>query len=195
MNVFRKETVGSVYLSPVNKTTKIIGDIGFTIYRGENKKIKQHLKKSYKAVLKIAEYASVGMKFSDLCKFASNLFFTSGLKPSKRAVISSDQNQSLNIGHTIPGLLKNDLIFGNNFEEIRESIRKNRVHLIDTENFEIPETCAFTVESRLEDNKNSAMPSASWHLILCFDQDKKIILEYFSNIFKAVGMDYMNSKE
>ncbi len=191
---FGKEAVGSIYLSPVNKTTNALADIGFTIYRGENEEIKKHLKKSYKAVLEITEHAEVGMKFSELCKFASNLFISNNLKPSKQITISSDENQSLNLGHSIPGLLENDKILGNDFQKIKEEIRTKRVHFINTENFEIPETCAFTVESRLMDLNNSSMPNTSWHFIVCFDNGKKTILENTRKIFKAVGMDYMNKK-
>lgn len=190
---FEEETVGSIYFSPVNKTTKTLADIGFTIYRGKNEDIKRHLKKTYDAVLKIAEHAEVGMKFSDLCKFASELFYTNNLRPSVRSIISSDQNQSLNLGHSIPGVLPDDMITGETFEEIKENIRTHRVHFIDTENFEIPKTYAFTVESRLEDMNDTNMPSASWHFIVCFDNGRKTILDNFEEIFKVIGMDYMKN--
>ena len=189
---FSKEAVGSIYLSPVSKTTNTLADIGFTIYRGENEKIKQHFKKSYNVVLTIAQYTQEGMKFSELCKFASDLFIKNNLKPSKRTLMSSDQNQSLNLGHSIPGSLENEKITGTSFEEIKENIRTKRIHFIDTENFQIPKTFAFTVESRLEDASDSTMPSVSWHFIVCFDNGKKTILENCSEIFKVVGMDYMN---
>ena len=189
---FEKETVGSVYFSPVNKITKTLADIGFTIYRGENEDIKQHLKKSYDVIRKIAEYTEVGMKFSDLCIFASSLFSANNFRPSRRVILSSDQNQSLNLGHSVPGVSVDDLILGDSFEEIKENIRTHRVHFIDTENFEIPETYAFTVESRLEDINNASMPSVSWHFMVCFDKGKKTILDNFTKIFKAARMDYMN---
>ncbi len=190
---FKKETVSGIYFSPVNKTTKTLADIGFTMYRGENEEIKRHLKKSYDVIFKIAEHAQVGMKFSELCKFGGDLFYANNLKPSRRATISSDPNQSLNIGHSVPGSLESDSISGDNFEEIKENIRTKRVHLIDTENFEIPKTCAFTVESRLEDLNNPNMPSASWHFIVCFDSGEKTILSNFDKIFSTVGMDYMQN--
>jgi len=192
--LFEKESVGGIYFSPVNKTTKTLGDIGFTLYRGDNKEIKEHLRKSYAVVLQIAEHAEVGMSFSSLCKFASELFSANGLKPSRRAILSSDQNQSLNLGHSVPGASGNEVIEGDSFEEIKENIRTKRVHFINTEDFKIPETYAFTVESRLESATDSNMPSASWHFIVCFDKGKKIILNNFQEIFKVVEMDYMNIK-
>ncbi|HEY4494364.1 MAG TPA: hypothetical protein VJB95_02980 [Candidatus Paceibacterota bacterium] len=191
---FTKEAVGSIYFSPVNKTTKTLADIGFTIYRGQNREIKNHLKKTYNIVHKIAERVRIGMRFSDLCIFATELFQTNNLRPSKRVVLNSTQKQSLNLGHSVPGILPNDQIPGNSLEEIKEYIRTKRVSFIDTENFEIPETYAFTVESRLESITDSSMPSASWHFMVCFNKGKKTIIDNFEEIFKVVGMDYMKTK-
>src|SRR3990167_1390121 len=99
-----KETVGLVFFSPIDRKTNMIGDIGFTLYRGDNQKIKSHLRKSYAAILEIAKYAEIGMKFSELCSFADQSF-KNKFKITKWAPISSDPNQSINIGHTIPGSL------------------------------------------------------------------------------------------
>jgi|SRR3989344_4105275 len=189
-NIFKKESVGSVYFSPVDKKTRMMGDIGFTIYRGDSEEIKQHLKNVYSSILKIAEHAQVGMKFSDLCSFASNLF-KNKLKPTRWVTISSDPNQSINLGHSITGSFESNLTFGDTFEEIRETLKNKRVALIDTENFEIPDTCAFIVESRLEDWNNSKLPSAYFQFIVCFDNGKKKILGCFEEIFNTVGMNYM----
>ena len=190
---FDKETVALIFFSPVHRKTKMIGDIGFTLYKGDNEKIRDHIRKSYNVILEIAKYAKVGMKFSELCTFASKLFYGK-FKPTKWVTISSDPSQSINLGHTVPGSLGKNITFGNSFEEIKENIRTGRVHIINTENFEIPATCAFTVESRLEDLNNPDMPSVYFHFIVCFDEGKKTILENFNKIFNVVGMDYMNSK-
>ena len=74
---------------------------------------------------------------------------------------------------------------------MKETIRVKRIPFINTENFEIPETCAFTVESRLEDLHNRDVPSVHFHFMVCFDKGKKTILENFKKIFETVGMDYM----
>ena len=186
-----KESVVMIYLSPVDRKTNMIGDIGLTIYAGNNQEIKKHIKKSYNATLSIAKHAEVGMTFSELCEFAKNLFEGS-VRPTKWIAISSDPNQTMNLGHTIPGSFEDNLFFGNTFEEIKENIRVKRIPFIDTENFKIPATCAFTVESRLEDFNNPDLPSVHFHFMVCFDKKKKIILENYDKIFSMVGMDYMN---
>ena len=190
-SLVEKESVVMIYLSPVDRKTNMIGDIGLTIYAGNNQKIKEHINKSYNAILLIAKHAEVGMTFRELCEFAKNSFEGS-VKPTKWTAISSDPNQTMNLGHTIPGSFEDHLFFGNTFEEIKENIRVRRVPFIDTENFKIPETCAFTVESRLEDFNNPNLPSVHFHFIVCFDNGKKRILENYDKIFSIVGMDYMN---
>ena len=166
-NLFKKETVASIYFSPVDKNTGMLGDIGFTVYKGENKKIKRHLKNCYKTILKIAKHVETGMRVSDLCLFASNLF-KNKFKMTKWVTISSDPNQSINLGHSVPGSFEKNFTFGNTFEDVKESIREKRVPLIETENFKFPKTCVFVVESRLEDLNNPALPSAYFQFFVCF---------------------------
>src|SRR3989338_643720 len=184
------ESVSMLYFSPVDRETNMLGDVGCTIYQGEDEEIKQHIKKCYDTILKIAQYTEVGMEFSQICKFASNLI-KGELKMTKWTAANSDPNQSINLGHTVPGSFEKDLVFGNTFEEIKETIRISRIALIDTANFIIPETCAFTVESRLEDFDNPNLPIVHFHFIVCFRKGKKVILENYNDIFKTVGMDYM----
>lgn len=190
---FNAETVGNIYISPVSKQTNMFGDIGFTFYQGTDEKIKEHLKHCYFAILEIAEYTQVGMKFSEICDFALNIY-KNKLKPTQWLTVNSDPNHHLNLGHTVPGSFEPNFDFGNNFEAIKETIRTKRVYINDNENFAIPETCAFTVESRIEDYKDADLPSVFFHFIVCFDKGEKIILNNFDEIFKTVGMDYMNSK-
>ncbi len=99
----------------------------------------------------------------------------------------------MNLGHTIPGSY-GKINFGKSFEEIKSTITKERIYIKETTNFKIPETCAFTIESRLEDIHKPYLPSVYFHFVVCFDEGEKIILENFSKIFSAVGMDYMNVK-
>jgi hypothetical protein len=189
-SVWKKESVGIVYLSPVDIKTKMIGDIGFTIYNGNDEKIKEHIKKCYEATYSMAEHAKVGMKFSELYSFAINLF-KKEFKIIGWMTTTSDPNLGINLGHTIPGSFKNDLNFGNSFEEIRDTIKNNRIYINNVENFIIPETCAFTVEARLEDINNPNLPSVYFHFIVVFNKGEKAILGNFEKIFKTAKMNYV----
>ena len=186
---FGKETVGMIFFSPIDKKTNMIGDIGFTVYNGTNKEIQNHLKNSYKAILDIAKHAEVGMTFDEVCSFADNRL-KNNFKITRWITKHSDPN-TMNLGHTIPGSYEN-INFGESFENIKSTITKGRIYIKENVNFKIPETCAFTVESRLEDINNSNLPSVYFHFIVCFNKSKKIILENFDQIFNKVGMNYMN---
>ncbi len=191
-SLFKKETVGIIYFSPVDRKTKMIGDIGFTIYNGNNEEIKKHIKDCYNT---IAKHAEVGVKFSELCAFTEKLFHNK-LKIIKWITLYSDPSRTndINLGHTVPGSFEKNFYFENTFKEIKETIRTNRVFINETGNFIIPETCAFTIEARMIDIKKEYFPGVYFHFIVCFDKGKKTILENFSKIFSTVGMDYMNSK-
>jgi len=187
---FGKETAGMIYFSPMDRQTNMLGDIGFTIYRGSDVEVKKHIKKAYKAILAIAQYANVGMSFSDLCSFAT-LSLKDKFKIS-RWITRSSNPVGMNLGHTVPGSYE-DLDFGKSFKEVKDTIEKKRIFIKETQNFRIPETCAFTIESRLEDAQKPQLPSIHFHFIVCFDKGKKTILNNFEEIFKVAGMDYMNA--
>ena len=190
--VFKKESVGMIYSSFVDRKTKMLGDIGFPIYQGQDEKIRQHIKNSYNTILKIAEHAKVGMEFADLCLFSENLF-QNKLKPTKWITVNYPVF-NINLGHSIPGSFENDFTFGNSFEEIKNTIKTKRIMISKAESFKIPKTCAFTIESRLEDLNDPDLPSIYFHFIVCFDNGKKTILQNFDQIFNAVGMNWMNLK-
>ena len=111
---------------------------------------------------------------------------------TKWVPISSDPNVAINLGHSLPGSFEKNFIFGNGYEQTKETIRTKRVPVIETEHFKIPGTCAFTIESRLEDLNDPDIPSAYFHFIVCFNNGKKTILGNYKQVFKTVGMDYMN---
>jgi len=188
--LFLDETLGVIYLSPVDRKTGMIGDFSLTIYNGNNEKIKEHIKKCYKALFSLTEYVQIGMKFSDLFKYSMNLF-KNEFKTIGEMTTNSDPNLGINLGHTIPGSFEKDFSFGNSFDEIKNTIRTKRLYINEVENFTIPDTCAFTIEARLEDINKPELPKVYFHFIVCFNSGKKIILENFNQIFDKVGMNYM----
>ena len=192
---FKKETVGMIYFSPVDCKTNMIGDIGFSVYKGENAEIKKHIKICYSAILNVAEHAEVGMSFSELCIFAKQLF-QNKFKITKWITLFLHplSEDGVNLGHTVPGTFETNFDFGKSFGEVRETIRTKRIFINSGEKFKIPETCAMTIEVRLADAEKEYLPNVYFHFIVCFDKGKKIILENFSEIFKVVGMNYMQEK-
>ena len=187
---FEKETVGIVYLSPVDKKTGMIGDIGFTIYNGESEEIKQHIKKCFNTTLAVAEHAQVGMKFSELYEFAMKQF-TNEVKIIGWMTTTSDPLKGINLGHTVPGSYTGDFSPSESFNEVKKEITTKRIYINIAESFEIPETCAFTVEARLADDNKPHLPNVFFHFIVTFSKGEKKILKNFEDIFKIAKMDYI----
>ena len=190
---FLDETVGVIYLSPVDHKTGMIGDFSLTVYNGNDEEIKKHIKKCYEELFSLTEYVKVGMKFSDSYKYSMNLF-KNEFKTIGEMTTNSDPNLGINLGHTIPGSFENNFTFGNSFEEVKNTIRTKRLYINEVENFIIPDTCAFTIEARLEDINKPELPKVYFHFIVCFNKGKKIVLENFDEIFKIAKMDYIYDK-
>ena len=188
---FQKETVGMIYSSFVDRGTGMLGDVGCTIYRGKDEETKKHIKKSYEMLLSIAQHTKVGMSFREICSFAAD-----AIKDKFEITVwvtrSSDPT-GMNLGHTVPGSYDN-LDLGKSFEEIKNTITKKRIFIKESMDFKIPETCAFTIESRFEGIGKESLPSTFFHFIVTFDNGKKNILTNFKKIFEVLGMDYMYAK-
>ncbi len=187
---FSKETVAVVYLSPVEKSTGMIGDFGFTFYQGDNIEIKEHIRTCYDAILSVAEHAKVGMSFAELFANATSAFEQARKGVNWMKTIS-DPLKGINLGHTVPGTYGDDFRSTGTFEEIKNEITTKRVYINVAENFVIPETCAFTVEARLADLDNPDLPNVFFHFIVTFSEGKKEILKNFEEVFKTANMDYI----
>ncbi|MDB5204901.1 MAG: hypothetical protein JWP09_929 [Candidatus Taylorbacteria bacterium] len=191
---YNKESVGIVYLSPIEKETGMIGDIGFTIYNGRDEKIKTHIRDCYNLLIEVANFAEVGQSFGDLYTYAMDVFVNKGQKrigwmSTNIWKATNDDKRKINFGHTIPGSFDN-LNLGNSFDEIKENIRTKRIFIEEIETFKIPDTCAFTLEARLTD-RDHILPNTFFHFVVVFNDGKKKILANFSEIFIKTGMDYM----
>jgi len=188
----RKETVGMVYISPLDHKTGMMGDIGFTFYTGIDEEVKKHIKECHDVILLIAEAAVVGMKFSDLYAAAEALLINRS-KAIKWMTTTNDPTLGTNLGHIIPGSLGNTSNLGDNFDDVKNTITKNRIYINGFENFVIPPTCAFTIEARLVDIEKGYLPNIFFHFIVCFKEGERTILGNLEKIFKMFRMDYMES--
>lgn len=185
---FADETVGALYLSSVDRETRMIGDVALTVYNGKDRAVQNHIKHCHDVIYSIANFSAVGMKFSELHLFAKNLIEKEGLKIGWMA-----NDRDLNFGHTVPGSYSS-VEFGSTFEQIREAIRTQRTFIHASEEFSIPEAVAFTVEARLVDI-DETLPNTLFHFIVIFREGEKHILSNFDKIFKHMSMDYMFSKK
>jgi hypothetical protein len=185
---YTQESLGLVYMSPVDIKTGMLGDIGLSFYQGSDERVRRHLKTVYEAVLAVAGHAEVSMRMNELYSFAQHQFTTNGLKVGY--MTTAHDPLKINLGHTAPGSYANGVPRGGTFEKTKEAIRSGRLYINEAEEFQIPTTCAFTVEARLID-VDGKMPNVFFHVIVTFVDGEKKILTNFDDIFKSVGMSYM----
>lgn len=179
-----------VYVSPVNRNNFIIGDFGVTIYLGKNKEIQDHLKKCLKAVYEICEKAEIGMKFSEISRFANKLFNNKQL--INHGWLSITGPTSTNLGHTIPFIYSNNQISKSSWPKTLQAISDSRVFVDEFDNNKIQPPLGFTIEPRLKAKDNDNLPSVYFHTIVQFKKNgRKELLTNFEEIFKVSKMDYM----
>jgi hypothetical protein len=189
------ETVGLIYLSPIDRASGMIGDFGLTFYRGKNQAVRRHLKLAHKITGLIAEHATVGMKLRDLFEFGQKTLTGSGAVSGRMFLINDPSD--INFGHTVPWSYETPtgeeqrVIDSGDFDQIKNLISSKRIYINSNEDFEIPETCAFTIEPRVVTIDESGQPRlAYFHIIVAFKNGQKII-SGFDLVFSNLDMDYL----
>jgi len=191
-NIITKDSLLFVYCSPVDRKTALFGDIGVTLYAGQDPLIQNHLQKALGVLYDVAEYTQPGMEFKEICDYAQKVFKDKNVN-NDRALLLTTGKDEFNLGHTVPfshempSEDEQSVINSGNFEKIRDLISHKRIYLGPEEQFKIPETCAFTVEARLEDNDNENCPNNFFHLIVCFDNGVKTIHMNYEPVKSAWG--------
>lgn len=185
------------FASPVDKLTGIIGDFGINVYFGKNPEIINHLKVCYKIDKEISEKIQIGMKFSEIAKFAQALLIKKGLVSN---IVSSTDPVGVNIGHTIPnifeGWTEEEIKILRNAEsdwiKFKNLIRKKRIFVNEVEVFKVDVDMAFTIEPRIIIPSRPNLPMVSFHTIVAIDSrgNKELITEY-DRIFRLAGMNYL----
>lgn len=170
------ESVVMAYASPVHRETLAIGDFGLTFYRGTDPRYRAHIGKALDLLRQIADRAAPGMRFSELCAFGQNLFDEHNVT-NARALLTTQPSAALNLGHTVPWSFADDPAPEpeGDMDTVLDALSKARIFVNGDVDFAIPDTCAFTVEARLEDKDDSTLPNAFWHLIVSFERGEKTV--------------------
>jgi hypothetical protein len=195
----RKNGIISVYVSPVNKKTGMIGDFGLTLYFGINQQIKNHLKTCLSIDRKIFKYSQVGMQLSEIYNYTQKLFLVEGLKNN---IASPTDPTKTNIGHTIPASYENwnndemELFKSNSdWKTICDTISKRRKFINSTEQLTIKPNMSITIEPRPQVINNPNIPMVWFHTMVFFKPNgSKEHITGFEELFKLIGMDYMLDK-
>jgi hypothetical protein len=192
----RRNGIISVYASPVNKKTGMIGDFGLTLYFGTNQQIKNHLKTCLSIDKKVFEYSQVGMQLSEIYNYTQKLFLAKSLKNN---ISSPTDPTKTNIGHTIPASYENwsddeIKLFQTNsdWKIICNAISKRRKFINFVEPLRIEPGMGITIEPRPQVINNPNIPMVWFHTMAFFGPDGcKEHITGFDELFKLVGMNYM----
>ncbi|HEV7701933.1 MAG TPA: hypothetical protein VGO63_00590 [Candidatus Paceibacterota bacterium] len=199
--VFKREAgTATFYVSPVNISTGMIGDFGISLYTGNDKTIQTHFKNCVKILDELGKFAKVGMEFRELYKQYNMLLKKYGVKKTQIILQKYNKNVGDNLGHAIPWSYEDptetelSILSRKNFKNVKNLIRKKRIFINSKARFKILPTMAFTLEFRAGSKKLPLLPNTSFHIMVFFLKGKKTVLINFDEIFKAVGMKYMQTK-
>ncbi|MGH3974024.1 MAG: hypothetical protein ACRDS9_11995 [Pseudonocardiaceae bacterium] len=178
------------YSSPVVAENYMIGDLGVTLYDGEDEQIWGHLSTCLEITAAVASYAEVGMELRDLYNFAAGLMENAALV--NETYSTTDVSGGVDIGHTLPWTYEEPTaeqlteLRSGDYPRIAKAISKARLFHNAQERQKIQPTMAFTVEPRMA---GPGRPLASFHVLVSFDHGVKRIHCGFAQIFSLFGMN------
>jgi hypothetical protein len=176
------------YASPFDRSTGLIGDIGLTLYRGDEQSIRDHLRTCFEVTTRIACHAEVGMELRELFAYAQLQIRGAELTNET----SSTQSGATNIGHTVPWTYEEysdegqQCLERGDVQDIRDMISNNRVSINSSAALRIQPTMAITVEPQVS---SPTAPLCSYHLIVTFSNGTRSISPSFKPLFEAFAMD------
>lgn len=166
------------YCSPIDKTTGMIGDISLTLYFGEDKKIRQHIKNCHKAVNEVFDALERVKNSQELFEISQQIFAKHKLK---NCIISKTDNMPLDLGHTFPileGLINQDKLT----EQEKAQISKARKFINGDTNWDFTEGMQFTIEPQLVSTEDLNLPQISQHYLVKKYQEEFIVCKDIENI-------------
>lgn len=186
---YEEGSMGIIYLSPVDRSTCVLGDFGMTFYSGDDESVRAHIRNAYAAIRTISRIPQVGMPFSEIYKRGVRHLKESVLEITPWMRTHADP-LGINVGHTVPGSYGDEKVSGS-FDEVREAIRSRRIFINAEESFTVPPTGAFTVEARVASRRSKSLPPVFFHFIVTFVDGERRVLEDFEKCFIAAKMPYI----
>lgn len=192
----REKGVAYVFASPVDRVTGMIGDFGLSLYFGSSPKIINHFKNCWRMNQEIFAAIEVGMSLAQIAQFADALFKKNGFA---NEVTSTTDPIGVDIGHTLPASYadwsdEETAAFrgAKEWDAVCKLISTKRVFLNPHQSFVVRPGMAMSLEPRLTLTTDPTIPMASFHtIVLIHENGTKELLTNFTDVFNAVGMDFM----
>ncbi len=194
---YEAEGVAMVYVSPVDCASGVFGDVGVSVYQGDNHAVQDHFCSGLKAMEDVVAAIAVGMEFKEIYARTQASFKIHGLQ-NHRTVVTTDW-ATTNLGHTVPWTCSEPTaedevaLTGSDFTALREAIRVRRVFINSEQIFKVPTTGLFTFEARVESVDNPTLPLIFFHFLVGFVDGEKIVQTNYQLLFDALGMSFVRS--
>lgn len=175
----------TAYSSPV-ASSGMIGDFGLTVSTGTDPRVQDHLARVAELVHGLTEQVAPGRRYADLYQSARSGWEAAGLVND---IASSTDPAGTNIGHSIPffGQPREPLEPG---EDGARRISQARVFVSATNEAEIAEECAFTIEPRLG---GAGVPVVWFHVVVSFVAGRKHVVTEFDPVLAAAGASWFEN--
>jgi Metallopeptidase family M24 len=196
--IFDDQTFGTVYMSPVDRASGMIGDINMSFYAGDDPAVREHIKHCLETVEATTDLAQVGMSFRELHAKTADLLTNSGL--NNNWTKTTNDPLGTDFGHSIPWSYEDPTAEEQRaierlpIEKLKDVISSKRLYVNVAEEFVIPETAAFTLEIQCSSTERPELPNAYFHTIVTFRDGHKHITTDFNPVFEALGIDYIRSR-
>jgi hypothetical protein len=182
------ESVLYPYLSAVDRETGMLGDFVGTFYAGRRPEVRDWIREVYLATMRIAEFTQVGQRLSEVFEYAESVMKSLGSRNNTFS-LSSGTPLGADIGHTIPGYGDSSQPWmrkGVSEAEIAVEIARGRTFVNASNNARIDGATAFTIEPQM---LLPGLPMASFHVIVAFARNEKLLITEFDDLFAMFEMD------
>lgn len=169
-----------VYCSPISKLDGVPGDFAVTLYFGQNADIRLHFLTAHRAVGELLESIKPEQTSIAIFNNSQAIFEKHQLQ---NTVISISDTTPLDLGHTFPRVDPNELSHQMTDDQ-KNSIRRGRLFLNATSEWQLTEDLQFTIEPQLRSINHSELPQITFHYLA---RKKNGSIELQNDVEKLLG--------
>jgi hypothetical protein len=187
--VLQADSMMFAYCSPVHRASAMIGDFQITLYRGSERRIREHIGRCFAATADIAASATFGMTLGELYEHAEQILGDYQLANNSRSTIG--RRRTANVGHTIPwsfGGYSPDIfaaIARSDIAAVADEVRRARIFIAPGQTQRIVDDMAFTIEPQMTSIDG---PQVSFHVIVAFSKGARAIYSNFRPLLEHFDM-------
>ncbi len=171
------------YASPVSRSDGRMGDLSVTLYFGEDRKQKDHIRNCHDATAELFRRMDSASTAGDLFRLSQEIFSAYRLRSN---VISRTDSMPINLGHTFERLpVPPDVTLT---EADRAFLSSNRRFLNGAAEWAFEPGVQFTVEPQLVSTEDASLPKITQHYLIQADADGFTVCDDIDGLLTAYGL-------